>query len=154
LVEQIKHITTKGGDEMGKQHNYGLTEQDEFKATLGWRQQPYKKVILTNVWLAKGRITVDKVEKRLVDGFLYPEWRRKLAFWLVKAIAEADEKKEKTADITQMFSCSFMGNDTYGVPIGLRQENIQNEIMYRLFWRDYETEDVLAVKLNWRVIFL
>lgn len=134
-------------------HNYGLTERDKNNTTLGWKYKPYKKVILTNAWLAKGRITVDKAEKHLAEGFLYPEWRRKLAFWLVEAIAEADERKEKTANITQMFSCSFRGNDLDGVPIGMRQENIQIELMYRLFRKVYETEDVLAVKLNWRVIF-
>ena len=39
-------------------HDYGLNEQDKKAAQLGWRRKPFKKVTMTNVWLAKdtGRV--------------------------------------------------------------------------------------------------
>lgn len=134
-------------------HDYGLNKQDEVAATMGWKKHPFKKVVLTNVALAKNRITVDKVAKHLRGTLLRPEWERKQAFWLVKAIADAAEKGENKADISQMFSCDFVTNDDFGMLV-LRRDNIQNELMYHLFWRVYENEEELGVKLNWRVIFL
>ena len=133
-------------------HDYGLTEQDKMAARLGWRAKPFKKVTLTNVWLAKDRLTVDKVAKRLEGCLVRPEWERKLAYWLVRAVVDAIEKGEKTADITQLFSCELEAQDQFGKFV-LRQEYIQNDLMYKLFVRSSETEDELRVKLDWRVLF-
>lgn len=134
-------------------HDYGLKEQDEWRAMIGWKYAPFKTVVLTNAKFAKNKITVDKIAKRLEGRLLLPEWERKQAYWLVKAIVEALEKGEKTADITQMFSCDFVAEDGEGV-FSLPQYSIQNELMYVLFSRHYETDEVLALKLNWRVILL
>ena len=133
-------------------HKYGLNEQEEYVAQLGWRRKPFKKVTLTNVWLAKNRITVDKAAKRLEGCLIWPEWERKLAYWLVKAIVEAVEKGEKTADITQLFCCEMEAEDQIGKFV-LRQEHIQNELMYKLFIRCSETSEEFRVKLDWRVLF-
>ena len=111
-----------------KNHDYGLREFDEYRATLGWRAKTYKRVTLTNVWIARNRITVDKVAKRL-EGFLVcEEFERKVAYWLVKAIVDAIEKKEKVADITQLFSCEMEAEDNIGKFV-LRQDSIQNILM-------------------------
>ena len=133
------------------QHNYDLNERDERAAKVGWKYTPFKTVILTNVKIAQNRITVDKVAKHLKGRLLLPEWERKQAYWLVKAIVEAIEKGEKTADISQMFSCDFFAKDGDGV-FSLPQYSIQNELMYALFSIDYETDEELALKLKWKVI--
>ena len=133
-------------------HDYGLNEQDKYASQFGWRERPFKKVTMTNVWLAKNRITVDKVAKRLEGCLPLPEWERRLAYWLVKAVVEAVEKGEKTADVTHLFSCEMEAQDQFGKFL-LRQEYIQNELMYKLFVRCSETDEELRVKLDWRVLF-
>ena len=133
-------------------HNYGLNKRDEYCATLGWRTKSYKRVILTNVWIARNRITVDQVAKRL-EGFLVcEEFERKLSYWLVKAIVEAIEKGEKVADITQLFSCEMEAEDSLGKFV-LRQESIQNMLMNKLFVRCSENDEEFRVKLNWKFLF-
>ena len=133
-------------------HDYGLNEQDKKTAMLGWRAKPFKKVTLTNVWIAKDRLTVDKVAKRLEGCLILPEWERKIAYWLVKAVVDAIEKEEETADITQLFSCEMEAVDQHGKFI-LRQEYIQNDLMYKLFVRCSETKEELRVRLDLRVLF-
>ena len=133
-------------------HDYGLNEQDKKAAMLGWRAKPFKKVTLTNAWIAKDRLTVDKVANRLEGCLILPEWERKIAYWLVKAVVEAIEKGEKTADITQLFSCEMEAVDQHGKFI-LRQEYIQNDLMYKLFVRCSETKEELRVRLDLRVLF-
>jgi len=131
-------------------HDYGLKKNDILAAGVRYRRRPFKKVLLTNVNAVKNRITVDKVEKHLKNSLGLAQWERKQAIWLVEAIVEAIEKGEKTADITKMFSCEFFTEDDEV----LIQRYIQNELMYRLFFRVEETEDVLKLKLNWKVIFM
>ena len=133
-------------------HDYGLKEEDKYRATLGWRTKPYKRVTLTNAGSAKNRITVDKVAKRLEGCLLCKEFERKLSYWLVKAIVEAIEKGEKVADITQLFSCEMEGEDGIGKFI-LQQESIQNMLMNKLFVRCSENDEEFRVKLNWKVLF-
>lgn len=135
-----------------KMHDYGLNKFEEYRATLGWRTQPYKKVTLTNVWIARNRITVDQVAKRLEGLLVCEEFERKLSYWLVKAIVEAIEKGEKVADITQLFSCEMEAEDSIGKFI-LRQEHIQNMLMNKLFVRCSENDKEFRVKLNWKVLF-
>lgn len=149
LCKKLK-LQQQGEDK--KMHDYGLNEQDKKSAMLGWRAKPFKKVTMTNVWIAKDRLTVDKVAKQLEGCLIRPEWERRLAYWLVKAVAEAVEKGEKTADITQLFCCEMEAEDQFGKFV-LQQEYIQNELMYKLFWRCSETEEELRVKLDWRVVF-
>ena len=134
-------------------HDYGITMQDKIEATQGWRKHAFKKVILTNVGLAKNRITVDKIENHLSGAMIRDEWERKIAIWLVKAVADATQKGEKTADITQMFSCDLIAREG-SEQLVLHRDHIQNELMYKLFSRVYETEEELGVKLDWKVIFL
>lgn len=134
-------------------HDYGITMQDKIEGTQGWQKHAFKKVVLTNAGLAKNRITVDQIEKHLEGALLRPEWERKQAYWLVKAVADAAKKGEKTADITQMFSCDLISHDDSGRLV-LHRDHIQNELMYKLFSRVYETEEELGVKLDWKVIFL
>lgn len=135
-----------------KIHDYGLKEYDEYRATLGWRAKPYKRVTLTNVWIARNRITLNQVAKRLEGLLVCEEFERKLAYWLVKAIVEAIEKGEKVADITQLFSCEMEAEDSIGKFI-LRQESIQNILMNKLFVRCSENDEEFRVKLNWKVLF-
>ena len=135
-----------------KIHDYGLRECDEYQATLGWRTKPFKKVTLTNVWIARNRITVDQVAKRLEGLLVCEEFEHKLSYWLVKAIVEAIEKSEKVADITQLFSCEMEAEDSIGKFV-LRQEFIQNILMNKLFVRCSENDEEFRVKLNWRVLF-
>lgn len=135
------------------QHDYGLKDYDELADRTYCRYRPFKKVVLTNVGLAKNRITVDKVEKHL-KGLGLPEWERKQAVWLVNAIVEALKNGQKIADITKMFSCDFIVEDDFGGEEILLQRNIQNELMYKLFWKVSEDKDELRVKLDWRVVFL
>ena len=135
-----------------KKHDYGLNKLEEYRATLGWRHKPFKKVTLTNVRIAKNRITVDKVAKRLEGCLICKEFERKLAYWLVKAIVEAVEKGESTADITQLFSCEMEAEDRIGKFV-LRQKSIQNMLMNKLFVRCSETDEEFWVKLDWRVFF-
>lgn len=133
-------------------HNYGLNQSDELGAQIGWRKVPFKRVILKNLEIAKNRITVDKVAKHLENRLIIPEWERKEAYWLVKAIVDALEKGEKTADISQMFSCEFVACDCFGI-FALPRKSVQRELMSRLFSKCSENDQVLEVKLNWRVIF-
>ena len=133
-------------------HNYGLNERDEQAAKIGWKYAPFKKVILTNVKFAQNRITVDKIAKCLEGRLLWSGWERKQAYWLVKAIVAAIEKGEKNADISQMFACDFIAQDSEGKLL-LSQYDIQKELMNSLFSRVYETDEILAVKLKWKVIF-
>lgn len=135
-----------------KEHDYGLNKLDEYRATLGWKTKPFKKVTLTNVWIARNRITVDQVAKRLEGLLICKEFERKLAYWLVKAIVEAVENDKSTADISQLFCCEMESEDEIS-KFALQQEYIQNILMYKLFVRCSETDEEFRVKLNWRVLF-
>ena len=132
--------------------NYGLNEQDKKATMLGWRYKPFKKVTLTNVWIAKNRLTVNKVAKRLKGCLIRPQWERKIAYWLVEAVVDALEKGEKTADITQLFSCELEAADQYGKFL-LSRESIQNDLMKKLFVRCSESEEELRVRLKLRLFF-
>jgi len=130
-------------------HDYGLSENQEIPLEKYWQNKPFKRVILTNAWLAKNRITVDKIVAKLHGAEIIPEWKQLLATMLVEAIVKAQENHQMTADITLMFSCELVTLEGDMI----EQKYVHNFIVYKLFNIVSETDDELRVKLTWRSIF-
>lgn len=130
-------------------HDYGLGKNQDLLSEEYWKKKPFKRVILTNAWLAKNRITVDKIVTMLNGIEMIPHWKQRLATWLVEAVVKAQENNQPRADITPMFSCDLITTDGYMII----QQYVQNFIVYRLFNIVSETDEELRVKLTWRSIF-
>lgn len=121
--------------------------KEKSKMVCRYKKREGKRVTLINVNLAKNFATLEKVAKKFKKFGRY-DWAYQQAIWLMEAVATAVENGEKTADITKMFNCDFVGCDSMGTYV-LPQEVIQDYLISSLFKVESETEDELRLKLKW-----
>ena len=145
------NIQQQGGRHM-KKHDYGLEKKQELTIrSAHWNLIPHKKVIMSNVWICKNRITVDKIVKRL-EGWGIHELELTEAVWLTEAVVKAIEAKQSTANISRMFKIEFSIYDKFGYAGVITKESIAESLYEKLFKKIYEDEEKIIVKLKWRCL--
>ena len=106
---------------------------------------------MSNVWICKNRITVDKIVKRL-EGWGIRELELTEAVWLTQAVIKAIDAKQPTADISKMFKIELSIYDKFGYAGTITKESIAETLYQKLFKKIYEDEEKIIVKLKWRCL--
>lgn len=116
--------------------------------TFDWypEERQHKRVTLCNVTENESNIKDYHVARALM-GMGLCEWEYYMGDLLVKAISNAREKNESTADITVMFSCDLYGVDGRGTYM-THQAKVVEHLMDKLFDTVSETEDELIVVIK------